>query len=313
MYKKYYTIYILLLIQVFTLKVNSQDNGDLSPAQMEALAKAMDNPLSQIWSLAFQFNQAWIGNNVNDEKLSGNVLSFQPILPIPLGEKTMLFARPVFNMITLPDLKFGLDSTPFFDGHQTEFGDIVLGVGLGPQKNSGLLWGAGMTFIFPTASQDIFGSGKYQMGPAAILFYLGERFLVGTLAQHWWSFAGDDLRQDTNHTSFLCYFIYNLENNWQLRYNPNITVDWKNKGDEVMFPLGLGVGKTTKIGKLPIKIMLEGQYAVVRPNLASPLQSIPVPGVVGLDAGIEWLVRAQINFVIPSPFGDINKILNMKE
>lgn len=304
-----YKILVVLILFGTSLTAQAQESKELTPAQMEALAKAMDNPLSQIWSLAFQFNQAWVGNNINDEKLSGNVLSFQPILPIPLGEKTMLFARPVFNMITLPGVN--LEGPKFFDDHDTEFGDIILGVGLGPQKDSGFLWGAGMSFIFPTATKDLYGSGKYQMGPAAIAFYLGERFLVGTLAQQWWSFAGDDLREETNHASFLCYFIYNLKNNWQLRYNPNISVDWKNKGNEVLWPLGIGVGKTTKLGKMPVKFMLEGQYAVVRPNIASPLQTLPIPGIVGIEAGMEWLVRAQVNFVIPSPFGDINKILKM--
>ena len=83
-------------------------------------------------------------------------------------------------------------------------------------------------------------------------------------------------------------------------------------GDKVLFPLGLGVGKMTKIGKLPIKLMVEGQYAVAKPNLLAPFNTLPIPGAPGLDAGIDWIARFQINFVVPSPFGDILDILKME-
>ena len=290
--------------------MQAQDQ-ELTQEQLDAIAEALDNPLSQLWSLAFQDNIALVGSNVLDEKKTANVLSFQPILPIPLNEDIMFFARPVFNMITIPS--YDPTEPDFFDGSDTGFGDIILGMGIGPQKTEGLLYGLGASFIFPTASNDLIGSGKWQVGPAGILFYLDKKFLIGTLIQQWWSFAGDEARAATNHASFLCYFIYNLKNNWQLRYNPNIVVDWTVDGDKVLLPVGLGVGKTTKLGKVPIKLIFEGQYAVAKPNLLAPINTLPIPGAPGLDAGVDWLIKFQINFVIPSPFGDINKILKMNK
>ncbi len=302
-------LYYLVLLLPFQGLIAQEK--ELTQAQLDALAQAMDNPLSQLWSLAFQNNTGWINHNVLDDSNVANVFSFQPILPIPLNEDMLLFARPVFNLITIPD--FDLNEPDFFDGSDTGFGDIVLGVGVGPQKDDGWLYGLGGSFIFPTASHSDMGSGKWQAGPAGILFYLDKKFLTGVLAQQWWSYAGSSNRSSTNHASFLCYFVYNLENNWQLRYNPNIIVDWKADGDKVLFPIGLGVGKMTKIGKLPVKFMLEGQYAVAKPNLLAPFNTLPIPGTPGLDAGLDWLVRLQVNFVIPSPFGDITKILKMED
>lgn len=305
------SVFILGLL-MFTLQLSAQnDDQELTPEQMEALAKAMDNPLSQIWSLAFQYNQAWIGNNVLDKSNTANVLSFQPILPIPVNDELMFFARPVLNMITIP--KPDLSSPDFFNGHDTGFGDMVFALGIGPQKSEGLLYGGGVSFVFPTSSEPIYGSGKYQVGPALMLFYLKKKFLGGVLAQQWWSFAGHDDREKTNHASFLCYFIYNLENNWQLRYNPNITVDWTADGEKVFLPIGLGVGKLTKLGKMPVKFMVEGQYGLVSPNLLAPVGTLPIPGLGNASANVDWLVRFQVNFVIPNPFGDINKILKMSD
>ncbi|OIQ28494.1 MAG: hypothetical protein BM564_08815 [Bacteroidetes bacterium MedPE-SWsnd-G2] len=306
--------FFLLAVTLIIFSQNSfaqNDEQDLTPEQMEALAKAMDNPLSQIWSLAFQYNQAWIGNNVLDKSNTGNVLSFQPILPIPINDDLMFFARPVLNLITIP--KPDLMSPDFFNGHDTGFGDMIFALGIGPQKSEGLLYGGGASFIFPTSSEPIYGSGKYQVGPALMLFYLKKKFLGGVLAQQWWSFAGHDDREKTNHASFLCYFIYNLENNWQLRYNPNITVDWTADGEKLYLPIGLGVGKLTKLGKMPVKFVLEGQYGLISPNLLAPVGTLPIPGIVNAEASVDWLVRFQVNFVIPNPFGDINKILNMND
>lgn len=304
--------FFLLSVLLFnTGNLRAQEDGELTEEQMEALAKALDNPLTQVWSLAFQNNTGWIENNLVDETKVGNVFSFQPILPIPMGEKTMFFARPVANLITLP--RFDPNVPGLFNGSQTEFGDMILGLGVGPRKSEGLLYGLGASFVFPTASSEFFGSGKWQAGPAAILFYLHEKFLIGVLAQQWWSFAGRSNRAETNHASFLCYAIYNLPNKWQLRYNPNIVVDWTLDGDKALVPVGLGVGKLTKIGKLPVKFMLEGQYAVASPNLLAPINTLPIPGAPGIDASLDWMVRFQMNFVIPSPFGDINDILNMNK
>ena len=313
MAKSWFNSKILFLLVACLLcagTIYAQDD-ELTEEQLAAIAKALDNPLSQLWSLAFQDNVAWIGSNALEERKVANVFSFQPILPIPLNDDLMFFARPVFNMVTIP--KFDATQPDFFDGSDTGFGDIILGAGIGPQKTEGLLYGLGGTFVFPTASNSIIGSGKWQAGPAGILFYLKEKFLVGVLAQQWWSFAGQSNRESTNHASFLCYFIYNLRNNWQLRYNPNIVVDWTAENDKVLLPLGLGIGKTTKLGKVPVKFILEGQYAVATPNLLAPINTLPVPGAPGLDAGIDWLLRLQVNFVIPSPFGDISKILKNKQ
>lgn len=302
----------MLFLMVFALSSKPMgamaQESELTEAQLEALNRALDNPISQVWSLAFQNNTAWLNANVLDGPKVANVFSFQPILPAPIGDDWLFFARPVFNLVTVPNF-IGLEE-PYFRSNRTGFGDMIFAAGFGPNKKKGLLWGFGVSAVFPTASFDAIGSGKWQMGPAGILFWLHPKFLIGTLVQQWWSFAGQSDRPETNHASFLTYVIVNLPKKWQLRYNPNITVDWNIKeGKKALFPVGIGVGKLTKLGKLPIKLMVEGQYAVVKPNLLAPLNNLPLPGAPGLDAGLDWILRFQINFVIPSPFGDIYSIL----
>jgi hypothetical protein len=52
--------------------------------------------------------------------------------------------------------------------------------------------------------------------------------------------------------------------------------------------VGLGVGKLFKIGGLPIKFILEGQYAVISPD----------------DFGQEWNIRFTVTPVLPSLIKD---------
>jgi len=58
---------------------------------------------------------------------------------------------------------------------------------------------------------------------------------------------------------------------------PNILVDWKaSGGNRVTFPIGLGMGKVVRFGKLPIKSQIEGQYVPVRPDPAGQMWNIPI-------------------------------------
>ena len=50
--------------------------------------------------------------------------------------------------------------------------DITYQGFLSPANPGALIWGAGATLQLPTASNDLLGQGKYQAGPAAMLFYL---------------------------------------------------------------------------------------------------------------------------------------------
>ena len=55
----------------------------------------------------------------------------------------------------------------------------------GPNTLSGLVWGLGATFKYPTASDDALGQGKYQAGPDAMVLNIGENWLSSSsVAEH---------------------------------------------------------------------------------------------------------------------------------
>jgi hypothetical protein len=68
---------------------------------------------------------------------------------------------------------------------------------------------------------------------------------------------------------------------------PTISVDWEaNSGDKLTLPIGLGISKTIRIGKMPMKLRFEPQYSIVHPD----------------DFGPVWNFRFQITPVLPNPF-----------
>jgi hypothetical protein len=259
-------------------------------AQMSAdeLNKQLNNPVSDIWSLNFQHNIVQLKNTGTDFPIwhHGNSewfynLNFQPVIPLKLTNDWNLISRPVFPIFGERPV---LDDDRFED--ESGLGDITLFSLFSPaEAQGGLLWGVGPSFIFPSATKDALGQQKWQAGPAAVALHLGDEWIFGVLAQQWWSFQGSNNRPDTNQSNVQYFLFRLLPHQWQIGMAPNFTVDWKaSDGNEVTFPIGLGVGKLIHLGKLPVKLTAEVDYAVVHPD----------------DIGQSWSFRIQMIPVMPN-------------
>jgi hypothetical protein len=153
-------------------------------------------------------------------------------------------------------------------GRTTGLGDIAMGGLLVPALKPWLILGFGPSLVVPTASTTTLGSGKLQLGPAVVLGFLTKQWVGGIFVQNWWSVAGTHQTQVVNQMNRQ-YFLYRmLPNAWQVGFAPNILVDWRAEGkNQVTFPLGLGIGKTFKLGGLPpIQTSLEFQWMVWHPD-----------------------------------------------
>ena len=258
------------------------DDNNRQQSSTADVAKQLNNPVADIWALNFQFNRYYLQGKATDKTRKQDVMNFQPVLPIHLTREWNLITRPVFPFLfSSPDFQpgDGWDDT-------SGFGDIALVSLLSPADlSSGFIWGAGPTFIFPTASKDALGQGKYQTGPAAVGLYMGKSWIFGSLAQQWWSFAGDNDRKSTSQANIQYFIQYVFGKSWQIGMAPNILIDWKaDREDRFTVPIGLGIGKTVRIGRLPVKFTAEVDYMVVRPD----------------DFGQHWSARFQMIPVLPA-------------
>ena len=255
--------------------------GDAADLSASELAKEISNPVTNLWQLQFQFDNVQL-ESVDSSPVSGewaNSLSFQPVMPVSLTRNLNLITRPVLTLYQrqpLPTATGGTERT-------TDFGDTILGTVLSPTGKEPWLFGAGPTWIFPTAGKDAAGQGKWQVGPAVGGGYITSKFMIAAFAQQWWSFAGDTDRENTNQLNILPLVYSFFGEGWSVGYSGSILADWKKPSSEVWtVPVGLSLGKVVKMGILPVQVQLAGQYYVEKP--------------VG---GPEWNVQLQLTPVIP--------------
>ncbi len=265
------------MVQIIYSQKNNTSIDDLAE-----ISRKLDNPLAKMWSLVFQENLTISEKEGVDNNFVSNSFFFQPALPIPVGKNAVFTARPVIPLVTYPN--FSVD--PFGKTTSTGLGDIQMITLIGPGNATGWVWGTGATFVFPTAAKSELGSGKYQAGPALMLFHLSKKWSKGILLQQWWSYTGDTNRKNVSKMDLQYVFRRNL-GTMSLGMGPTISVDWTKKSNEALtIPIGLGVTKTIRIGSTPLKMRFEPQYSIVRPNNLANI----------------WNIRLQIVPVLNSPF-----------
>jgi hypothetical protein len=162
-------------------------------------------------------------------------------------------------------------------------GDINPTVFLSPAKSGKLIWGVGPTMTLPTASEAALGTGQWSAGPAAVVLTMRGHWVLGTLANQQWSFAGWG---DAGVSALLIqpFVNYNLPDGWYLTTAPILTANWNADSDNRWtVPLGGGVGKIQRFGKLPLNLQLSAFYNVVTPD----------------DFGADWQLRFQVQFLFP--------------
>lgn len=280
-------LFITVVQQAGAEDSSATDTDSLETASLETISRKLENPLTTLWALSFQNNTDIKRGDLIDGTEVSNTLLFQPFIPLSVGENKdmVLSIRPVFPLVTAPVL----DSTQRdgVNGHDTGLGDIQMLAILGPNVEDGWIWGIGSTFKFPTATEDTLGQEKYQAGPAAMLFNLEKPWTYGALVQHWWSYAGDDDREETSQTDIQYTIRYSLPDAWSIGMGPTVSIDWKEDHDnQYTVPVGLGLTKTVRWGKVPVKLRWELHYSVIRPE----------------DYGNEWTFRFQVTPVIKNPF-----------
>ncbi|MGB5399049.1 MAG: neuromedin U [Thermoanaerobaculia bacterium] len=240
-------------------------------SEAEDLAKVAQNPLATMVTLPLQAN---FNNGFGPYDRQFFNLNIQPVIPFK-REKWNIIARAIIPVNSLPqgetDSVFGI-------------GDTSMTLFWSPAKASKLTWGAGPIIGLPTASNpEVLGSGKFGLGPSAVLFYQTGRWTMGGLLANLWSVAGDSARDDTSLLTFQWFVNYNFGGGWALGSVPIVTANWEaESGNQWTIPWGLQVSKITRFGSQPVNLLLGYYYNSDHPEGAAESQ-----------------VRVQVNFMFP--------------
>ena len=281
--------FVSFLAQAAEKKEEKQEYTD------EEIAEMINNPLSNLWLLFSQNDTIWYGGDdldaLGEDNKVMNTLLLQPVMPMQLTENWKFIARPVFpvNSFDLPSATSdGGAETDVDWQRETGLGDIVLfnifttNEGAAPPN----IFGAGFTLMMDTASEDGLGTGKWSTGPALLGMHITDKWIFGVVFQHFWSFEGDDYRDDVNLSDLQYIIRYRLSPETNIGIAPNIRYNWDaESGNELTLPIGLGVDTLVHLGPIPTKIGLEAYYYVESPDSFGP----------------EYQVRLIFTPVLPSP------------
>ena len=260
---------------------------------LREVARQINNPISPLWQLTIDNAIVGLAGGGLDGAEPSYTGALEPQVPIDLsrfGLERFAWAEN-FQIVTRMIVPF-IETVPLSPGaggdRKSGFGDIQLGSVLAPSRLSGWVWGIGPTFTLPSASADALGQGKWQAGPAAVVGYVGKQWTASAVVQQWWSFAGDDDRPRTSQLCLAYTLLRSLPHRWQVGMQPSMEVDWTaSGGNKVSFPVGLGFGRTVRIGKLPVQFWIEADYYAVHPDDVS---------------GPRWGIDFQVIPVIPALF-----------
>ncbi len=226
-----------------------QANSAPGAPDAEELAKKLANPAAELISFPLQFNyDEDIGPGDAGERLQVNL---QPVVPIVLNERWKVLSRTILPVLDQHDIPPGND--------ESGIGDITESLFLSPRKEKGgLHWGAGPVFLIPSASDETLGTEKWGAGPTGLILVQQGSLTVGALANHIWSFAGDDDRPVVSSTFLQPFVSHTTPTAWTFTLNSESTYDWRREDWSV--PINAIASKVLHLGKLPVSVGCGGRY-----------------------------------------------------
>jgi hypothetical protein len=142
------------------------------------LTQELTNPIAGLIQVPFQNNFDWGGGPRNDA--FRYTLNIQPVIPFTLNNDWNLITRTVIPFASWNGV---------FPQSETGLADIVQSFFLSPSRptSSGIVWGAGPVFLYPTATNAFFAGRQWGAGPTGVILQLNGAWTYGVLANHIWS------------------------------------------------------------------------------------------------------------------------------
>lgn len=239
----------------------------------EELVKKSLNPVADMISLPLQFNQDY---SIGPADATKTYLNVQPVIPVSLNKDWNIIIRTIIPLIDTESPFPGGDS-------KSGFGDILQSFFFSPKLMvHGWIIGAGPAFLYPTANPDALGGEKWGAGPTFVVLKQESGFTYGLLANHIWSVAGNDSREEISATFLQPFVGYSTKTYTTFLVNTESTYDWKNSQWTV--PVNIMLNQMLKIGNQPLTLQLGYRYYAGTPDS---------PG------GPDWGLRFAVTFLFP--------------
>lgn len=284
---------VLLHLFMSFLVVNAQDTGDSDKQDSdEELAKKLANPNATLGQMLFPIDYVNYGGDIPNANQNGFVLSFQPSLPIPISQGVNLYVRPLIPIFLSQPIPNGMGD---FE-NKGAFGNISADVAIGKSWPSKWITLAGVFAGFPTASNKALRSSQVTIGPEIMVAKLTNWGVFGLMVSQAigvgspdnpdvssfnifthdaFAAANSSNSKNASVTAGQYFYTVNLSKGWQITASPTYSYNYNGtKGNKLNLPLGTGVQKVLKFGKMPVRMGLQYWYYVASLDTFGPRHQV---------------------------------------
>ncbi|QYZ65222.1 MAG: transporter [Gammaproteobacteria bacterium (ex Lamellibrachia satsuma)] len=225
------------------------------------LAKQLANPVASLISVPIDIDlDSNLGPNETGKR---TLLVTKPVVPIELNQEWNLISRTILPFISIKSLTPGMED-------ESGMGDIQASFFLSPKAptDSGWIWGVGPIALLPSATEDALGNDKWGLGPTGVALKQQGALTYGLLANHVWSYAGDDARTDYTRSFVQPFFTYTTKTATSFTLQTESTYDWES--EEWSVPVNLIAAQVLKLGDQLLQVRAGLRYWADAPNGAGP-------------------------------------------
>lgn len=234
------------------------------------LAAKLSNPVSAMISVPVQWNYDCCYGPSDGERITVNL---QPVIPVKLNDDWNVIIRTVVPLV------YQQQTAP---GTESAYGvsDVTQSFFFSPtQTSGGVTWAIGPVFLWPVGTDEL-GSRKWAAGPTGLILKKQGHATVGVLANHLWSYAGADDRDDLSRTFVQPFYSYTTASATTWGANIEAAYDWRNKAWSV--PLNLTVSHLYNFGGQRVSLGVGARAYLVSE-----------------DDAPDWGLRATATFLFP--------------
>jgi hypothetical protein len=267
-----------------TTPLRAQEAATDDQAATAELAKKLANPVASLISVPIQNNWDFGIGSANAMRYTANI---QPVIPFSLSDDWNLITRTIIPVIYAESPVKG-------GGDKSGLGDVVQSFFFSPKAPvGGWILAAGPVALWPTATDQALGFGKWGAGPTALALRQKNGWTYGVLANHLWSYANaarysgssaedasDGGDAQVNATFIQPFVSYTTKTFTTFGLNTESTYDWSHSQWTV--PINVSVSQLLKVGKQPIQLSLGAKYYADKPS-----------------GGPDWGLRFVVTFLFP--------------
>ena len=255
----------------FTLAVIAAASPQLAAAQEsdEELAKKLSNPVASMISVPLQWNYDCCYGPDDGARLTLNV---QPVVPVALNDDWNLIVRTIMPLVYQQSPAPGVEAS-------YGLSDVTPSFFFSPQSKDGLTWAVGPVFLWPVGTDEV-GTEKWGAGPTALVLKQEGPNTFGILANHIWSYAGSDDRDDVNSTFLQPFYSHTTPAATTWGANLEASYDWVHGAWSV--PANFTVSQLYSFGGQKVQLAVGAKIYLVHE-----------------DEAPSWGLRAVATFLFP--------------